>query len=97
MHDAEAFLGILLRRRKRRLTVLLQYFRVARECKVILADHTWGLTAREPCGSTGQIVPRASNASCSTAGLSGRAATRTTHCSASSPHDQSPQGLNFTS
>jgi hypothetical protein len=57
VHDTEAFLGILLRRRKRRLAVLLQYFRVARECKAILADHTWGLTAREPCGSTGQIVP----------------------------------------
>lgn len=57
MHDTEAFLGTLPRRRKRRLTVLRQFFRFARDRKIILADPTWDLAAREPRGFTGQIVP----------------------------------------
>jgi integrase len=57
VRDVEAFLGALPRRRKRRLTVLRQFFRFARDRKVILADPTRGLAAREPRGFTGQAVP----------------------------------------
>lgn len=55
--DIEAFLGTLPRRRKRRLTVLRQFFRYARGCKIILADPTRGLSAREPRGFAGRTVP----------------------------------------
>jgi site-specific recombinase XerD len=51
------FLGALPRRRKRRLTVLRQFFRFARDRKIILADPTRGLAAREPRGFTGRTVP----------------------------------------
>ena len=47
----------LPRARKRRLTVLRQFFRFARSRKVILADPTRGLAAREPRGFTGQTLP----------------------------------------
>jgi hypothetical protein len=57
MHDVEAFLGTLPRRRNRRLTVLRQFFRFARDRKLILADPTRDLAAREPRGFTGQTVP----------------------------------------
>jgi integrase len=56
VHDVEAFLGVLPRRRKRRLTVLRQFFRFARDRKIILADPSLGLAAREPRGFTGQTV-----------------------------------------
>ena len=55
-HDIEAFLAVLPRGRKRRLTVLRQVFRFARSRKIILADPTRGLTAREPRGFTGQTL-----------------------------------------
>jgi hypothetical protein len=57
VHDIEAFLATLPRARKRRLTVLRQFFRFARARKVILADPTRDLAAREPRGFTGQTVP----------------------------------------
>jgi len=57
VHDIEAFLAILPRARKRRLTVLRQFFRFARDRKIILADPTRGLAARDPRGFTGQTVP----------------------------------------
>lgn len=57
VHDVEAFLGALPRRRKRRLTVLRQFFRFTRDRKIILADPTRDLAAREPRGFTGQTVP----------------------------------------
>lgn len=56
VHDIEAFLATLPRARKRRLTVLRQFFRFARSRKVILADPTRGLTARDPRGFTGQTL-----------------------------------------
>jgi hypothetical protein len=56
VRDIEAFLGALPRRRKRRLTVLRQFFRFARRRKIILADPTRGLTAREPRGFTGRTL-----------------------------------------
>jgi hypothetical protein len=56
-HDIEAFLATLPRARKRRLTVLRQFFRFARDRKVILADPARGLSAREARGFTGQAVP----------------------------------------
>jgi integrase len=59
VHDIEAFLGTLPRRRKRRLTVLRQFFRFARDRKIILADPTRGLAAAGPRGFTGRTVPLA--------------------------------------
>ena len=56
VHDIEAFLATLPRARKRRLTVLRQFFRFARSRKIILADPTRDLTAREPRGFTGQTL-----------------------------------------
>jgi site-specific recombinase XerD len=56
VHDVEAFLALLPRGRKRRLTVLRQFFRFARGRKVILADPTAGLSARMPRGFTGQTI-----------------------------------------
>jgi site-specific recombinase XerD len=57
VHDIEAFLATLPRARKRRLTVLRQFFRFARSRKIILADPARGLAAREPRGFTGQTLP----------------------------------------
>jgi integrase len=56
VHDIEAFLGTLPRRRKRRLIVLRQFFRHARDRKIILADPARGLTAAEPRGFTGRTL-----------------------------------------
>jgi integrase len=56
VHDVEAFLATLPRARKRRLTVLRQFFRFARSGKVILADPTTGLAARMPRGFTGRTL-----------------------------------------
>ena len=56
VHDIEAFLATLPRARKRRLTVLRQFFRFARAQKIILADPARGLTATAPRGFTGQTI-----------------------------------------
>ena len=56
VHDIEAFLATLPRGRRRRLTVLRQFFRFARSRKIILADPARDLTAREPRGFTGQTL-----------------------------------------
>ncbi len=56
VHDIEAFLATLPRGRKRRLTVLRQFFRFARARKVILADPARDLDAREPRGFTGRTL-----------------------------------------
>jgi len=56
VHDIEAFLATLPKARKRRLTVLRQFFRFARAQKIILADPTRGLTATAPRGFTGQTL-----------------------------------------
>src|SRR6266566_2711359 len=56
VHDIEAFLATLPKARKRRLTVLGQFFRFARTQKVMLVDPTRGLSARQPAGFTGQTV-----------------------------------------
>jgi integrase len=56
VHDIEAFLATLPRARKRRLTVLRQFFRFARSRKIILVDPARDLTARGPRGFTGQTL-----------------------------------------
>jgi hypothetical protein len=52
VHDIEAFLATLPRARKRRLTLLRQFFRLARAQKVILADPTRGLATAAASGFT---------------------------------------------
>jgi len=56
VHDIEAFLAALPRARKRRLTVLRQFFCFARTQKIILADPARGLTATAPRSFTGQTI-----------------------------------------
>jgi len=56
VHDIEAFLATLPKARKRRLTVLRQFFRFARARKIILADPSRGLIATAPKGFTGQTL-----------------------------------------
>jgi site-specific recombinase XerD len=56
VHDIEAFLATVPRSRKRRLTVLRQFFRFTRAQKITLADPTLGLTATAPRGFTGQTL-----------------------------------------
>jgi integrase len=56
VHDIEAFLATVPKSRKRRLTVLRQFFRVARTRKIILADPTRTLAAIAPRGFTGQTI-----------------------------------------
>jgi integrase len=56
VHDIEAFLATVPKSRKRRLTVLRQFFRVARTWKIILADPTRGLAAAAPRGFTGPTI-----------------------------------------
>jgi integrase len=56
VHDIEAFLGTLPKARRRRLTVLRQFFRFTRTRKIILADPTLGLIATAPRGFTGQTI-----------------------------------------
>jgi hypothetical protein len=69
VHDIEAFLATLPKARKRRLTVLRQFFGFARTRKIILADPARGLTATAPVASPGRPSPLTSNAPCSAAGL----------------------------
>ncbi|WP_258056108.1 hypothetical protein [Streptomyces sp. Ru62] len=56
VHDIEAFLAILPKGRKRRLTVLRQFFRFARAQKLVLIDPTRGLVAKEANGFRGQTL-----------------------------------------
>jgi site-specific recombinase XerD len=56
VHDIEAFLAMLPKARKRRLTVLRQFFRFARAQKIILTDPARGLTAAAPRGFTGETI-----------------------------------------
>ncbi|MGX4694355.1 integrase [Streptomyces sp. JNUCC 63] len=56
VHDAEAFLATLPRARKRRLTVLRQFFRFARSKHIVLVDPTRTLTAKEPNGFRGRTL-----------------------------------------
>lgn len=56
VHDIEAFLAGSAQRRRRRLTVLRQYFRVARAQRHLLVDPTRGLSAKEPRGFTGTTL-----------------------------------------
>jgi integrase len=56
VHDIEAFLVTVPKSRKRRLTVLRQFFRFARTQKIILADPTRGLAATAPRGFTGPAI-----------------------------------------
>jgi len=53
VHDIEAFLATRPANRKSRLTALRQFFAWARTRKLVLADPTRGLTAREPRGFRG--------------------------------------------
>ena len=54
--DVEAFLALLPRGRKRRLTVLRQFFGFARTQRLVLTDPTRGLSAKQPSGFSGQTV-----------------------------------------
>ncbi|MGW4995808.1 tyrosine-type recombinase/integrase [Streptomyces mirabilis] len=56
VHDIEAFLAVLPQARKRRLTVLRQFFRFARARKLLLVDPTRGLVAKEASGFRGQTL-----------------------------------------
>jgi integrase len=56
VHDIEAFLATVPKSRKRRLTVLRQFFGFARTQKIILTDPTRDLTAAAPRGFTGQTI-----------------------------------------
>jgi hypothetical protein len=56
VHDAEAFLATLPKARKRRLTVLRQFFAFARTRRIVLADPTKDLAATAPRGFTGPTV-----------------------------------------
>ena len=54
--DIEAFLGLQPKSRKRRLTVLRQFFRFARGHKLVLVDPTRALSATAPRGFTGPTL-----------------------------------------
>ncbi|MGV9269520.1 tyrosine-type recombinase/integrase [Kitasatospora sp. NPDC003701] len=56
VHDIEAFLTTLPRARKRRLTVLRQFFRFARSQRIVLIDPTPDLAVREPNGFRGRTL-----------------------------------------
>ncbi|MBV9023941.1 MAG: site-specific integrase [Streptomycetaceae bacterium] len=56
VHDVEAFLATLPKARKRRLTVLRQFFRFARCQHIVLVDPTRTLTAKEPTGFRGRTL-----------------------------------------
>ena len=56
VHDIEAFLATLPKARKRRLTVLRQFFTFARSRRIVLTDPTKGLAATTPRGFTGPTV-----------------------------------------
>ncbi|MET9077035.1 site-specific integrase [Streptomyces sp. NPDC004232] len=56
VHDVEAFLATLPRARKRRLTVLRQFFRFARSQHIVLIDPSRTLTAKEPNGFRGRTL-----------------------------------------
>jgi hypothetical protein len=56
VHDVEAFLAELPKARKRRLTVLRQFFRLARNQHVVLVDPTRGLSAKAARGFTGTTL-----------------------------------------
>lgn len=56
VHDIEAFLAVLPEGRKRRLTVLRQFFRFARSQRMLLVDPTRQLIAKETNGFRGQTL-----------------------------------------
>lgn len=56
VHDIEAFLAVLPAARKRRLTVLRQFFSFARTQRILLVDPTRGLTADQSRGFLGQTL-----------------------------------------
>jgi hypothetical protein len=56
VHDIEAFLTTLPKARKRRLTVLRQFFRFARSHRIVLVDPTQGLTSKEPNSFRGRTL-----------------------------------------
>lgn len=56
VHDAEAFLATLPKARKRRLTVLRQFFRFARSQHIVLVDPTRNLTVKESNGFCGRTL-----------------------------------------
>lgn len=56
VHDIEAFLATLPKGRKRRLTVLRQFFRFARSQHIVLVDPTRTLTAKAPSGFRGRTL-----------------------------------------
>jgi len=85
VHDIEAFLVTVPKSRRRRLTVLRQFFRFARIQKIILADPPAAWPPPHPAASPGRPSPWTSSAICSAAGPPAPARTRTRRCWASSP------------
>ena len=85
VHDVEAFLAALPKSRKRRLTVLRQFFRFARTHKIVLADPTRGLAGEAPRGFTGPTLPLDQQRDLFRRWTTDTAAIRTRRCWASSP------------
>ncbi|MGI5204646.1 tyrosine-type recombinase/integrase [Spirillospora sp. CA-108201] len=56
VHDIEAFLAVLPKGRKRRLTVLRQFFSFARRQRIVLVNPVTGLTAKQPSGFIGRTL-----------------------------------------
>ncbi|MFE6848980.1 site-specific integrase [Streptomyces sp. NPDC057686] len=56
VHDTEAFLATLPKARKRRLTVLRQFFRFARSQHIVLVDPTRNMTVKESNGFRGRTL-----------------------------------------
>jgi len=56
VHDIEAFLAVLPKARKRRVTVLRQFFRFARRHRLVLVDPTRDLAAKTARGFTGRTL-----------------------------------------
>jgi integrase len=56
VHDIEVFLASLPKSRKRRLTVLRQFFRFARTQRLVLVDPTKGLSAKESNAFRGRTL-----------------------------------------
>jgi site-specific recombinase XerD len=56
VNDVEAFLAVLPKARKRRLTVIRQFFRFARNHRILLVDPTKDLAAKTARGFTGRTL-----------------------------------------
>ena len=83
VHDMEAFLVTLPKARKRRMTVLSQFFRFARTQKVVLVARPADCPPGSRPGSPARPSCWNGSANCSAAGRPARTLTRTNPCSGS--------------